>query len=392
MKKIIPFQKLRISQYKFFLAFFVIAISLLGIIVIGSAKQDVQQTQIIGMILGVVVMLVLSVTDYKWILNFYWVAYFAAIALLLAVFLFGDESNNARRWLDLGYVRFQPSELCKILLIIFFAAYFTKHKDDLNKPYTIVKVLAFIAVPLFLVLKQPDLSTTIVITIVFAIMFFIAGLSRRLIVIVMAIGVPLFFLFMALVMNPDIHILEEYQQRRILAWRYPDEYYSTEAMQQQNSIMAIASGQVSGKGLNNDDPASLKNGNYVPEPQTDFIFSVVGEELGFVGCVTVVLLIFLITMNCVMIGSRHTRDEGKLICIGVGSLIGFQSIINISVSTGLIPNTGVTLPFVSYGATSLVSLFMGIGLVMNVGMNTDAFDIPVLDLDEEKEYESNVPE
>ena len=162
-------------------------------------------------------------------------------------------------------------------------------------------------------------------------------------------------------------ILKPYQGRRILAWLHPEDYPS-DAYQQMNSIMAVGSGQLFGKGLYNDAADSVKNGNYISEPQTDFIFAVAGEELGFVGSFIIVLLLLIISLECLKM-ARHARDlSGQLICVGMASLIGFQSFVNICVVTGMMPNTGLPLPFVSYGLTSLVTLYLGIGFVLNVGL------------------------
>jgi rod shape determining protein RodA len=144
--------------------------------------------------------------------------------------------------------------------------------------------------------------------------------------------------------------------------------YADEAYQQQNSIIAIGSGQLYGKGLNTNAVNSVKNGNFISEPQTDFIFAVAGEELGFAGCLAIVTLELVIAILCVRVGMRAREKAGMLICMGVGSLILFQSALNIGVTTGLMPNTGITLPFVSYGVTSLVTFCMQIGLVLNVGL------------------------
>ena len=161
--------------------------------------------------------------------------------------------------------------------------------------------------------------------------------------------------------------LEGYQNIRILAWLYP-ELYPQQALQTQNSIMAIGSGQLSGKGLYNTDVTSIKSGGFIAEAHTDFIFTVVGEELGFIGSAAVVLLMLLIALECLWIARRAKDLSGRLICCGMAALIGFQSFVNICVVTGLFPNTGVTLPFVSYGLTSLVTNFAGMGFVLNVGL------------------------
>ena len=184
----------------------------------------------------------------------------------------------------------------------------------------------------------------------------------------MVVLVPVAIIFLSIVVQPNQPLLKDYQQKRILAFLEPEKYASDEAYQQKNSVMAIGSGQLTGKGLNNNTTTSVKNGNFISEPQTDFIFAIVGEELGFIGSCIVIALLLLIVIQCILIGTRSQDLAGKIICCGVGSLIGVQSFINIGVATQLLPNTGVPLPFVSYGLTSLVSLYMGIGFVLNVGL------------------------
>ena len=135
--------------------------------------------------------------------------------------------------------------------------------------------------------------------------------------------------------------------------------------------MAIGSGQLTGKGYNNNTTTSVKNGNFLSEPQTDFIFAIIGEELGFVGCCVVLILLLLIVVECTMVGMRSSNFAGRMICGGVAALIGAQTMINICVATRLFPNTGLSLPFVSYGLTSIVCFYMGIGFVLNVGLQSN---------------------
>ena len=163
---------------------------------------------------------------------------------------------------------------------------------------------------------------------------------------------------------------ERYAQDEQRMNEQQQQMYQQQAYQQQNSIIAIGSGQLYGKGLNNNMVSSVKGGNFIAEPQTDFIFAVAGEELGFLGCCLIILLEFLIALECVRIGRRAKDLAGSLICCGMASLIMLQSFVNISVATGLMPNTGITLPFVSYGVTSLITLCMGIGIVINVGLQS----------------------
>lgn len=357
----------QIRNYRFRLVIYVILLTCIGIAVIGSAKASVQNKQIMGFILGLIVMVVISLIDYAFILKFSWPMYFFNIGLLVAIRFVGTERSGATRWIEIAGIQFQPSELAKIIIILFFAYFFAKYHSKINSIVILAASFILVGIPLFLILKQPDLSTTIVTALIFIALLFIAGLSYKIILGVLALAIPAGLIFISLIMQPNQQILDEYQYGRIMAWLEPAKYADT-ALQQQNSIMAIGSGQLWGKGLNNVDVASVKNGNFISEPQTDFIFAIVGEELGFVGTAAVILLLLLITVECLLIAGKAKDLSGKLICCGVAALIGFQGFVNICVTTGLMPNTGLPLPFVSYGLTSLISCFIGIGLVLNVGL------------------------
>ena len=291
-----------------------------------------------------------------------------SVGMLALVLVIGETVNGAKRWIDVGFTNFQPSELAKILLIIFFARFIMKHEEDLSSRRTILKAVVLILIPLALIYEEPNLSTTICTAVLFCVLMYVGGLSYKFIGTVLLITVPVAVILLSLVVQPDQNILDDYQQKRILAWLNPEEYASDEAYQQNNSVMAIGSGQLTGKGLNNNTTTSVKNGNFILEPQTDFIFAIVGEELGFVGCCIVIALLLLIVIQCILIGIRAQDTTGRIICCGVGALIGIQSFINIAVATQIFPNTGIPLPFVSYGLTSLWSMYLGIGLVLNVGL------------------------
>lgn len=361
-----------IRNYNFRLVIYLVALAILGILVIGSAKEGNNQTrQIMGLILGLGAMIVVSLIDYSFILRFVWIFYGLDLVLLAAVILgFGENHKGATRWIEIFGIQFQPSELSKIILILFFAAFLQKHREKINSLKTLVCFAVLAAVPLFLVLKEPDLSTTIVTALICLSLLFIGGLSYKIVMGGLAVAVP--SLLVALYMiasNPGAEdgALEGYQNTRILAWLYP-ELYPQQALQTQNSIMAIGSGQLSGKGLYNTDVTSIKSGGFIAEAHTDFIFTVVGEELGFIGSAAIVILMLLIALECLWVARRAKDLSGRLICCGMAALIGFQSFVNICVVTGLFPNTGVTLPFVSYGLTSLVTNFAGMGFVLNVGL------------------------
>lgn len=360
------FKNYRVRDYDFKLILMLISITIIGILAIGSAKESVQSKQIMGFVLGLFLMVVLSFFDYSIFLRFYWVIYIVNLVLLLAVQFFGENVNNATRWLEIGGIQFQPSELSKIMLILFYSQFIMKHRETINSPRNILLMILLLAPPLILVYEQPDMSTTIVIAVVFCIIWYVGGLNYKLILGVLCVTVPAIIIIFIQVLQPDQTLINPYQQERILAWLEPDKYATTTAYQQTNAMMAIGSGQLWGKGLNNNVISSVKNGNFISEAQTDFIFTIVGEELGFVGSCVVVSLLFLITIECLIVAKKAKDLAGTCICAGMAALVGFQSFVNISVATGLFPNTGVPLPFVSYGLTSLVSMYIGMGIVLNV--------------------------
>lgn len=357
-----------LRDYRFNLVLTVFALSVIGVLAVGSAKAVNQPKQMMGVAIGLVIMVITSLIDYVWITDFYWLIYLFSVVILGAVLVIGENVNGATRWINLGFTTFQPSELAKILLILFFAKFITEHEEDINDAATLVKYAILAGIPLVLIVIEPNLSTTICTTLVLCLLIYVGGLSYRFIGTVLVILVPVVVIFLAIVVQPDQFILKDYQQKRILAFLNPEEYASDEGYQQKNSVMAIGSGQLTGKGLNNNTTTSVKNGNFILEPQTDFIFAIIGEELGFTGSCIVIALLLLTVIQCIVIGTRSQNLTGKIIGCGVGGLIGFQSFINIGVATQILPNTGVPLPFVSYGLTSLVSLYIGIGLVLNVGL------------------------
>ena len=364
-----------LKDYKFSLVILVLILSVFGVFMVRSARPDFMNNQIMGVILGLAAMAVISLIDYKWILNLYWPLYAVNLILLAAIWIpgLGVNVNGATRWLNLGFIQFQPSDMTKILMILFFARFLSDREQNINTPKVILQAVGLIAPSLLMIHEQPNLSTTICIAALFCVLLFLAGLSYKFVGAVLAVTVPLAALFLFIAVQPNQPILQDYQQERILAWLEPEKYADDESYQQLNSVMAIGSGQLSGKGYNNDETNSVKNGNFVLEPQTDFIFAIIGEELGFVGCCAVIFLILLIVVDCIFIGLKAKDTGGRIICGGMAALIGIQSSINISVPTLILPNTGLSLPFVSYGLTSVVCFFMGIGFVLNVGLQPNKY-------------------
>ena len=356
----------RIRNYDFKLIIMILLLSIIGVFAIGSAKESLQNKQLLGVVVGMFIMIMISLLDYTILIKLYWVMYIGNLALLILVQVMGSSAGGAQRWLEIGGFRFQPSETAKILLILFFAQFIMKYKEKFNTFRIISFCIILISLPMILIYKQPDLSTTIVLIVIFCIVMFAGGLNYKVIFSALAITIPAVAIVITIALQPNNELLDNYQRNRILAFINPEEYATEEAYQQLNSVTAIASGQLDGKGYRNNEITSVKNGNFISEPQTDFIFSVIGEEFGFKGSFIVIILVFAVSLDCVNIARRSKDIAGTIIAAGMGGLIAFQGFFNIGVATFILPNTGLPLPFVSYGLTSLMSLYIGMGFVLNV--------------------------
>lgn len=348
-------------------------LSVFGIICIGSATHinlgestSTYTTQIMWFITGIVIMFVATLVNYKFFSKFYLFIYAGIILLLVAVLLFGRNINGATRWLYVGPVGIQPSEFAKIILIFCLAKLIDKNQHQINNIRVLILFTAFIALPIILIQKQPSLSASLVLLAILAVELFVAGLDYKYIGLVIIVVVPaiLFIFWDAQNEVPFIvdKIFAPHQITRIQTFLSPvegsNEYYQTI-----KSINAIGSGQLNGKGLYQ---GTLNQLSYLPEPHNDFIFSVIGEEFGFLGCVGVLILEFFVVFRCVLI-SMNCRDLfSRLIASGVAGMIAFQVFVNTGVATGILPNTGMSLPFVSYGGSSLWTNMASIGLVLNI--------------------------
>lgn len=360
--------KYDIKHFNLKLIVFVLTLAVIGIFAVSSADESLMQRQLFGVVAGAFIMIVLSLFDYSIILKFYWIYYAINIVLLVMVMFMGEEANNAQRWIKILGVQFQPSELAKLFIIVFFAMFISKHEEDMNSFIYVGISIVLFAVPAILVFKQPDLSTTMIICIIFATIMFAGNLSYKIILGVFAIAIPIFIILIYLIIQPNQKIVSNYQRQRIMSFFNKEETANDEGYQQTYSVMAIGSGQLNGKGYRNNEIYSVKNADFIAEQQTDFIFAVIGEEFGFIGTASVIILIYLIAFECFRISFRSQDLAGRIIAAGVGALIGFQGFINIGVVTYILPNTGLPLPFVSYGLTSLICSFAGIGFVLNVGL------------------------
>ena len=357
----------------------VLVLSVIGVLILNSAMANDPERnstilkQIGGLAIGTTAMLVLTVVDYHFILRLSPLIMVINITLLAMVLTsFGSTIHGATRWLSLAGVSIQPSEFAKIFLILFMAWFYWRNESRINMPVVVFGGLLFFAVTAGLILAEPDLSTTLVVTFIFLAILYSARISYKWILTAILILIPVCIIGYIIIMRYQDYLVNElhiYQITRVLSFLYPDQYQSTGSnTQQDNSLLAIASGRLFGKGLNNTSFESVKNGNFLSEENSDFIFAVVGEELGFTGCLAIIILMSVLVYLCLRTASRSRDMGGRLICVGVASLIAFQSFVNIGVCIKLLPNTGLPLPFFSAGLSSLLSVYIAIGLVMNVSL------------------------
>ncbi len=365
------FKKYNFKHYNVSMLLFVILLSGMGAYLVRLVEEEGEglfKKQLMGIAMGVVILVIVSLIDYHFICQFYIPLYIINLVLLVAVRLFGTSINNSQRWLNLKFVLFQPSELSKIITILVLAKLFTMFRDKMNKFYILLFTGILTAIPTFFILIQTNLSTSIVIMFIFVIMIFAAGLSYKIILPILIIVIPAVVgIFWCIEQDYDIFFLATYQQDRIASFLNPELDTSSALLyQQDNSTQVIGSGRLTGKLLTEGKEALQSD--TIPISESDFIFSVIGEALGFIGGCVIIALLAIIIFKCISI-ARHAPDfTGMLIAVGVASMFMFQVFVNIGVATALLPNTGIPLPFVSSGLSSMVSSMIAIGLVMNISL------------------------
>lgn len=309
-------------------------------------------------LVGIALMIVLSKIDYRIYKKFYLIAYIVAFALLVAVLAIGKEANGAKRWIYIAGISFQPSEAVKLCMIVFYATVLTKNKDNLKEFFNgWVKHLIMLVPIIGLLIVEPHLSASIVIAGVCMIMMTLAGCNLWQIVVPgVVIGIPAVTIGIVKIQK-FAHAL-----KRITTFIDPWKDKLGDGWQVIQSLYAIGSGGLFGLGLGQSRQKYL----YLPEPQNDFIFSVMAEELGFVGCAFVIILFSILIWRGILAAMKAPDMFGSLLAIGITSLIGIQAIMNIAVVTSTMPATGMPLPFFSYGGTALLIILCEMGVLLNI--------------------------
>ncbi len=297
--------------------------------------------------------------DYHKILKYTWILYPIAVMLGILVLFFGKEVNGQKRWFAVGPISFQPAEFAKLTLILTLTSFFHKHYQESQKISLIIKAVA-LTFPLFLPVVEANLSSGMIIAGIAFFMTFIASSRRSLfgILVAAALGICIAAYQSGFLAS----ILDEYQMNRIYAWLDPEEFPLSNGFQVLQGLYAIGAGGLFGVGLGN----SLQKLGYLPEAQNDMIFSIICEELGLFGAILLMLLFLLLIWRFMVIASSAADDQGMFLASGVMIHIAIQVLLNISVVTNTIPNTGISLPFISYGGSSLLFLLTEIGIVFRV--------------------------
>jgi rod shape determining protein RodA len=364
----------RVADFDLVLVVTTLATAVLGVVMVYTGSRSTAASaglsphyflnrQVFFVFLGVIVMVALAAMDYRRLELVGMVIYGLSIAGLLGVFLIGHSAQGAGRWINVGPIEVQPSEFAILALIIALATFVARRIDGLTWR-DLLRMLVMAGVPILLVLKQPDLGTAIIMVIILVVMLAVAGLPVRTLFL-LSIGAAVMF-FLAIKIGPKIGLLHGYQFSRLSS--FLDQNSKNAGIQGsiwnvQQSKLAIGAGGAFGTGLGH---GVQTNGGYVPEQQTDFIFSAVGEQLGFFGSTLVLAMLGLISWR-VMRSAQLARDTfGRMLCAGVFTFIAYSTFQNAGMAMGIMPVAGVPLPFISYGGSAAICFFAAVGIAISV--------------------------
>lgn len=339
-------------------------VSAIGVLMVYTATRSVYSQRFLDRqglwtVIGVAAMVLVASVDYH---NFEELGYFLYGAVLLGlvgVFVVGNSALGATRWFQIGPLQLQPSAFAALALILAVAAYCSRRQEEGLDAARVATLLLLLAIPTVLVIKQPDLGSGIVMVMAFGAILVVAGVRLRYLLVVAGLGAVAVFLVL------QLGILHGYQANRLSSFLHPNVNTGKVAYQLNQSKITIGSGGLFGKGIGRGSQTNL---GYVPEQYTDFIFTAVAEQLGFLGAATLLALFGVILWRILRTAQLAKDQYGRLICAGVLGLIGFSVFQNAGMTMGIMPITGIPLPFVSYGGSATIAFFAAIGLTLNVGM------------------------
>jgi rod shape determining protein RodA len=323
---------------------------------IGTKFIGVHLKQIYWIVGGVTLMFVMSLFNYQALLERVPLMYVISIGSLLAVMVFGRTYLGAKRWVQLGSFHFQPSEWVKLVLILAMAKYFADVKTECTAQ-DILKAGALVGVPMLMVLKQPDLGTALTYMPIAIMGLFLGGMKARHALTILIIG--------ALMAPVAWHVLKPYQRDRLTSFMQPEADSQGKGYQVQQSLVAVGAGGIFGKGTAH---GSQTQGQFLPVPHTDFIFAAFAEEHGFIGAMGLLLLYFIVLMRLIQNAQTAPDRAGAFVVMGVVAVLAFHVLVNVGMVVGFMPVTGIPLPLMSYGGSSVLFMFLALGIVMNIRM------------------------
>lgn len=324
---------------------------------VGVSTDVDARNQLLFAIVGVVGLVTVTAIDYRLWLRLTGLAYVSSIILLLIVDVAGKTALGATRWINLGFFQFQPSELAKIVLILVLAKLFSQNYDRLEQPKYLVQSILLTALPVGLVLAQPDLGTALVLLAIWFMMILVSPVPK---------GYVLALLVAGLLLTPiGLHFLQPYQRDRLTTFINPAADPLGRGFNVVQASIAVGSGQMYGRGLAAGSQSQL---NFLPSQHTDFIFAVLAEKLGFVGAVLILALFTLLISRMIIIAYRSRDRFGLFLAVGIATMFLFHVLVNVGMNMGIMPVTGIPLPFISYGGTSLVVALAAIGLVQSIAV------------------------
>ncbi|MGH9090328.1 MAG: rod shape-determining protein RodA [Acidimicrobiales bacterium] len=329
----------------------------------GESPTTYLKRQAVWVVLGIVGMAVMALVDYRRLESIGMLFYAFSVFLLLAVMVpgLGKATQGSQRWFKLGPLQIQPSEIAVLALILAVATYCSRRSEGLAWR-DVIRLLVMSCIPIALVLVQPDLGTAIIMSVILLVMLAVAGLPNRILVMLLVGAVLVVMAALA------AGVLHHYQITRITSFLHQDTRHLSQAQSAaiynlQQAKTAIGSGGLTGTGLFHGAQINL---GYVPEQSTDFIFSAVGEQLGFIGATAVLAVLAIVCWRVLRAGQLSRDAFGRLLCAGIFTFMAFSTFQNASMSMGLMPITGIPLPFISYGGTAVVAFFLGVGVALSV--------------------------
>lgn len=367
------FRKEHFKNIDYWLILCMFALIGIGLLAISSATSysgdtETLKDQLMFFVTGLVLMGFIIAIDYHFLGEWYLPIYIVINLVLISVLLFGKDVNGATRWISIGPISIQPSEFAKIGVILCTAKLLEKYNNKINALSSVLIIGLFQFVPFILVNRQPNLSTSLVILGILVIQLFVSKLDFKIMLTTAGIGILGAGIVLAYVIgNPNQKILPSYQRDRIVTKIHGGDNLG-ENYQTNQSVHAIGSGGLEGKGLYQGAISQL---NYLPESHNDFIVAIIAEEFGFVGILIVLGIMLFMIARGLWIAHAAPDDFGKFIIVGYMGMIAMQTFVNMGVVTSLLPNTGLPLPFISYGGSSLWANMIGMGLVLNVGMRKE---------------------